>query len=48
MNKFQVIAQRMEKEGFKKLPTDTVKNQGFEEELRKEKTQNANENKTKQ
>ncbi len=48
MNKFQVITQRMDKKGFKKLPTDTVKNQGFEEELRKEKTQNTNGNQQKQ
>ena len=47
MNKFQTIAKEMEKEGFKKLPTDTVKNQGFEEELRKEKTQNTNGNQQK-
>lgn len=48
MNKFQTIAKEMEKEGFKEIPKDTVQNRGFEEELRKEKTQNENENKTKQ
>ncbi len=48
MNKFQTIAKEMEKERFKEIPKDTVKNRGFEEELRKEKTQNVNENKTKQ